>query len=451
MAKLVTGDLVGASGKIGDKVYYQSNGKTVVRSISAANYNSKTVQQILQRVIIKTVASNYAAMKDIVNHSFQGVKKGADSMARFNSLNAQYLRDRAGEIVNQGMSLDSFIQFSKLGQKKFIPAALYLSEGTLTQIHPSITPFTTQGSAVATLDVPENTYASLANQYNLRRGDQVTLITVEKDAYGEYLFKYSRIILDPRTEDGDAAPMTSALISDSNAVAFPNRRNEGSYFYLGYANSKLQFKHINGDVAAVAVIASRKSGSDWFRSTAKFILSEEVIGSDKVSLLGAIVAAQGTASTEIYIGEDELYLNNAGTGGSQGEETSSSSETPVSTEMVLDQIVKINGVNQNVSSGSISMQQTSTEAADDGLDISITGQNITEDKLAEIGVTVMNQPNVEIQKDRSADNTTVEILIKGYTLPATVKFLNEGASWFNVTISENNGGGGDVNDGYDVG
>ncbi len=59
--------MTGATGKIGNVVYYQKNGKTVARQMSSAAYNSKTVQQILQRIIIKTVAANYSRMKDIAS------------------------------------------------------------------------------------------------------------------------------------------------------------------------------------------------------------------------------------------------------------------------------------------------------------------------------------------------------------------------------------------------
>ena len=311
MAVLSKGDLIGANGKIGNKVYYTANGKTIVREVSASNYNSKTVQQILQRVIVKTVMRNYSAMKDIANHSFEGVKTGADCMARFSSLNVAHIRENAAQMVNDGVSLATYAQFTKLGSKKFTPAPVYISEGTLTQIHPGITEFSAAGSAFATLDVPANTYAALANQYNLKRGDQITFCTVEKDAYGEYLFKYERVILDPRTADGDAAPMSSPLIVDG-AFGTPSRRNNGEFYALEYDSEakQLRWKSINGDVAAVAVIASRKSGSTQFRSTAKFVLNEAVLGSDKCSLLEAIGAAQA-GSTEVYIEEDSaLYLNN---------------------------------------------------------------------------------------------------------------------------------------------
>lgn len=440
MGLITGGSNFGINGKVGDRVYYTSNGKTVVRQISAAEYNSKTVQQLLQRVIVKTVSNNYSALKDIVNHSFQGVKKGADSMAYFSKINAHYLRDRAAEIVNAGMSLDSFIQFSKLGSKKFIPAALYISEGTLTQVHPSITPFTTAGSAIACLDCPENTYASLANQYNLKRGDQITLLTVEKDAYGEYLFKYSRIIMDPR-DGGDVAPMSSALIVD-NAINKPSRRNEGYYYYLAYdeTSHQIRWKGINGDVAAVAVIVSRKSGSDWFRSNAKLLLNEDVIGADKVSLLAAIGAAQA-GTTEVYIAdEDALYLNNAGVGGSEGDSETSESDTPASTEMTVNPVVNFNGVGQNVSGGNVAI----TASQGQNVTVEISGQNIDAATGEAIGdPNVAGQSGATVQRTYASDGSKLTFVISNFTVPATINFDYNTAHWFQLSVTAPQSGSGD--------
>lgn len=436
MGTLKTGASLGLKGKVGDRVYYTSNGKTVVRQISASEYNSKTIQQILQRVITKTCAVNYSALKDIVNHSFQGIKKGADSMAQFNSLNAHYFRERAAAIVNEGMSLDSFVNFAKLGQSKFVPAAVYVSTGTLVQMHPSITPYAGQGSAIAALACPENTYAALANQYNLKRGDQVTFLTVEKDQFGEYLVKYERIILDPRS-GSDVAPMSSPLIVD-NAFGTPSRRNEGDFFYLAYDDTakEIRWKGIDGDVAAVAVIVSRKVGSEWFRNNAKFVLNEAVIGADSVSLAAAIAAAQ-SGTTEVYLDEsDPLYLNNAGVGGAEGSANPSESDSPESSTPTIAS-VKIDGVTQNVAGGSVAIT-----TANSSVMINVNGQNLTTDMF---DAEVVGQAGASVIKGQGAAG--INLSINGITKPATVNVKKDDALWFTLTVNApSDGGSGDTDD-----
>ena len=89
---------------------------------------------------------------------------------------------------------------------------------------------------------------------------------------------------------------------------------KGAFASLAVSGSNLQFKLTSGNVAAVAVIMSRRAGSDWLRSNAKFVISEAAMGSDCCSLMDA-AATDGTKTLDL---ENELFLNNAGTGGSQG-------------------------------------------------------------------------------------------------------------------------------------
>ena len=67
----------GASGKIGNQVYYRtSSGKTGVRE-KVTPKNPKTNAQTLQRVIIAQTGLMYKAFKSICDHSFEGVTMGA--------------------------------------------------------------------------------------------------------------------------------------------------------------------------------------------------------------------------------------------------------------------------------------------------------------------------------------------------------------------------------------
>ena len=69
----------GASGKIGNQVYYRtSSGKTGVRE-KVTPKNPKTNAQTLQRVIIAQTGLMYKAFKSICDHSFEGVTMGAKS------------------------------------------------------------------------------------------------------------------------------------------------------------------------------------------------------------------------------------------------------------------------------------------------------------------------------------------------------------------------------------
>ena len=106
-------EMYGATGKVGNKTYYQRDGKTIGRIIVTPK-NPKTDAQTLQRILVKVVGMVYAMLKAIANHSFEGFSNGAKCAERFRSLNLRYLRERATTLQQTGQSLRQFYQFAPL-------------------------------------------------------------------------------------------------------------------------------------------------------------------------------------------------------------------------------------------------------------------------------------------------------------------------------------------------
>ena len=170
----------GASGKVGNQVYYRSaNGKTVVRE-KVTPKNPKTTAQTLQRVIIAQVGLMYKAFKSICDHSFEGVTMGAKCANKFRKLNADYYRRRAYELNQQGIGLDSFYNFQPIGSSRFVPSAAILAQGQLPQVFPTIGDDELRTSVAKVAGVSANTYEAVAAALRAKRGDQVTFITVKQ-------------------------------------------------------------------------------------------------------------------------------------------------------------------------------------------------------------------------------------------------------------------------------
>ena len=304
--------LNGAKGKFAGATIYQANGETVMRVINKTIKNPRTTAQLIQRIISKTVSNQYSAMKAICDHSFEGVKAGADCMAKFRSINNNLIRERIAAAQQNGDKFDEIFNFIPLKSYKFIPVAVQLSEGSLPQV--------TVASAADTVVVSfgnTNTYEGVLNHLGLERGDQLTFITVEL-VNGNYQFSYARVILDPREADGTAAPLSTAFIGENNNVVKPSFRNEGKFHTLAYDTSDniAYFSLLNDSAVAGAVIVSRKVNNEWLRSKAVLYIEEGVLGDDEISLQEALdLAVQGT---DIYT-DSKRYLNNAGIGGPQEE------------------------------------------------------------------------------------------------------------------------------------
>ena len=345
----------GNVGKLDGQVYYKgADGKTVVRKITVPK-NPKTLAQRVQRVIAKTVTENYKVMKAICDHSFEGKSMGAQCSNRFRQLNMQHLRSRAAYLQEQGISLSTYYNFIGLGTTlSYAPGAMYVSEGSLRQVFAGI-----DANLKGQVVINGNTYGDVINALGARRGDQMTFVTIEKDANGNYSFNYARVILDPRNGNG-AAALTEAFVVDG-LINCPNSRNRGAFAGLVVEDDTLKFKLTNGSVIACGIIMSRREGDKWFRSTCQLALSEVGLGDDKLSLLDA-------ASTDEAVALDldsEAYLNNAGEGGTEGSSSSVPSGPVVTT---INDNATINGASQSIAGGSVAVSQLSS--------ITITGEHL---------------------------------------------------------------------------
>ena len=348
MAKTYSMFLQGAKGKAGNASFYQSNGNTIIRKATSNVKNPQTYGQMIQRVIAKTTMNQYSALQEIANHSFQGLPAGSKCMNRFLSRNMSYFRQRAAEIYNAGGSLFNFVQFAPVGSVKFTPAAVILSEGKLPTMLVSII----GGNNVAALECnlltgDSLTYADIISGLGLKRGDQLTFVSIEKTLQGDYIPHYARVILDPREDDGTPAPLNTEFCSHERVVK-PNKRNQGSFQRLFDDDTKVFFRMTSGRVVAAGVIVSRRAKGSWLRSYCKLVLNEAALGADICSLGTAVNLSMQTSE---LVAESDLYLNNAGSGGAQG----TSDVTPPSEGIQLSNTVYINGIQQNIDGGSVNI------------------------------------------------------------------------------------------------
>lgn len=312
MARIKSGQLAGAQGKIGSIVYQKSaSGETVARQFVMPK-NPKTLAQRFQRVITKTVGANYKKMKAICDHSFEGRSMGYACANRFRSLNAVRFRERASYLQNQGSSLYEYFNFIAIGASKYSPAAVFVSEGSLPQVYASIA-----NGKMILAGVAANTYNAVMDAVHAQRGDQMTFVTVEKNANNDYTFQFARIILDPRQNNGAAALSVDFL--SNGAVNCPNQRNNGTFNALAINGTNLEVKLTNGTVVAAGIIMSRKSDKTWLRSTCQLALSEQGLGDDATSLMEAAEEGDHPAFVDL---DSEQYLNNAGVGGTEGTNSS---------------------------------------------------------------------------------------------------------------------------------
>ena len=312
-------DMYGATGKVGNKTYYQSDGRTIARVVVTPK-NPKTSAQTVQRVLVKAVGLTYAKMKEICNHSFEGYESGARCANRFRSVNLKDLRERASTLQNSGQSLNTFYQFMPLQSNRWQPFAAIISEGHLPKVSVGID---AAGGHKAYVSSPGRTYADFVNEWGLQRGDQVTFVTVQKRD-NQYEVNLARIILNPRNADGSGAPMSTEIVNSQGEFPCSHWKNTLNFSVFDYDTNRFNFVlGRGGDVVAAGIIVSRKDKSGgWFRSDCQLVLNEAGLGSDLCSLTTAVESSYAAAPLDF---ESEYYLNNASSGSYNGTPTDNTS------------------------------------------------------------------------------------------------------------------------------
>lgn len=87
--------LFGGSGKVGNLVAYQSDGRKLVRSRNFSPANPRTAKQAIQRMTLAAVTSYARAFAKVVDNSFDGYRNGNGSLSRFRSLAMRAVRPLA--------------------------------------------------------------------------------------------------------------------------------------------------------------------------------------------------------------------------------------------------------------------------------------------------------------------------------------------------------------------
>lgn len=285
-----------ARGKVGDLVFARVNGEQVTRARAAQVKNPQTEAQMIQRILLNTIAQAYSKMSAICDHSFEGVQSGQASMSYFMRRNLSLIRATLAEIGDFDASAP---MTSPIGSNGLASNTYVVSKGQLAEIIPTV------GTGGVSIALSANTYAAVCAATGLQRGDQLTIITVSGSSYTDQKFHYSRIILDPRNLDGTEASMESTFISGS-AVNLPNPRNENTGHTYAFSNGAFDVSVAGQNINMGAAIGSRlKSDGSWLRSNAALILAD-----------GASIGYTMQESLDLFAAggldvENPMYLNNA--------------------------------------------------------------------------------------------------------------------------------------------
>lgn len=228
------------------------DGRQITKDRVTEVKNPRTIMQMNQRCLIKTISLAYSSMKSIVDHSFEGYTYGSQSMRRFSSVNFPLVK--AASYAAQ--SVFGFASYKdstpNMGQFK-------ISEGSLSapQENAFVVSFTDNKMNLAVASDATDV-EQLVSALGVAKGDIVTTCALVQDKDKNARFVWVRLIIP-----AGAAALTDVQV-ESNAPTSINAKNG-----ISVAVQFTSDAGINAETAALyGVIRSQKATSGYKRSTA---------------------------------------------------------------------------------------------------------------------------------------------------------------------------------------
>lgn len=312
-----------ARGKVGSVVFSRLNGRQITRALAEQVKNPRTDGQNAQRAIFATITTFAAAVRDVVDHSFQSIDEGQKSVNRFISINAKKLREAylTGNPVDimpkgEGLPYANVYRMSQgaLGlQRLFIggtPAARKFAvyseddwEGNVTDaaMLKSILPAFAPGCEVAVIKV----YYNEDEHYHYVKKDRAV-----------FLSSFEGITGDIVTANGITAAYLNPLkTTDANVLHLVG--GSSGTKYLAVSEEFAEDFQTGDMLVACAVIVSQQVDGKWQYTTSDMM---PVAGWNDNHSLDAAIASYGNSADADKT--SNLYLQQSASQQQEGETTS---------------------------------------------------------------------------------------------------------------------------------
>ena len=205
-------------GRIGSDVYsIGKNGKgvrqQVVRSLAEQVSNPRTASQMAGRMYMSTVMQAVSALKNIIDHSFDGIPTGQPSISEF--IRRNYALVKADAVAHPS-SLNLF-GLNKYGEKGVKPGSYVIASGNV--VAPSSLMADDSAFMISGLTAT-STVANLLTAAGIKKGDYLTYVVISN--VGGAL--YSRIQVKDSVEDSTVLStenLNTIFDFEGNAVVTP--------------------------------------------------------------------------------------------------------------------------------------------------------------------------------------------------------------------------------------
>lgn len=284
------------SGSTKNFTFSELNGQQITKERVYKVKNPRTLQQMRQRMVMATVSAAYSYLKEICDHSFEGIGVGSPCMSEFMRVNLNALKAKAQNDA-------AVVAFNAYQDKNINPVPFMVAKGSLNEIVPTIADGKLSWSTPkndADTTTAEGIYAALG----LNQGDMVTFILCGGDFINTALTFAPQPLAITRLHADKQGAVSS--LADAFTVESNNQGNINVDFNLG---ANIVFEAACDKLVMGAVIISRKAADKWLRSNATMVVK------------AGIPATTVSRQLATYPVERDLILN--GSGLAKGSSTSS--------------------------------------------------------------------------------------------------------------------------------
>lgn len=241
------------------------NGKQVTKDRVTDVKNPRSSAQMKQRAIMATALHGYSALKEICDHSFEGITYGQKSMNYFVAENARMIRANAPEV---NLSTYKGIAISN---------AYIIAKGSLPSISLVPSPdnfwFSIDKDFTGTF-----TFAQFMATFGASMiGDMVTFVSLVDNPDSDASIYWLRLKLteNNKTKSFTATESPNVIASLSEGTDFETNIDNftAGDFAISYKNDdkKIAIVVSSKDNQSMGVILSRKSDTGWLRSSSTMV------------------------------------------------------------------------------------------------------------------------------------------------------------------------------------
>lgn len=260
-----------------------NNGKQITKDRVYEVKNPRTQAQMVQRMVMATASAAYAKMKEIVDHSFEGITYGQMNMSEFIRLNAKAIKESALDPANAKFA------FNPYRDRNLYGGEFIMSSGSASPIPVGMTNVEAGADDAVTVSFGNNaapegsvTADALYGYLGIAVGEMCTICLIaQDDTDASGIFAFVRL---------KAKTSGTVALTTQNFTTYFDVESNLPLTVLGISDGLIRVNLTTPGVVAesnveTCAIHSVKSNNGWLRSSAVMALNGYVLAPEYADAL----------------------------------------------------------------------------------------------------------------------------------------------------------------------